>query len=126
MFADLWKLANRLAAERYEGFTLESVQGIESNELMSSIADVNKIQSTREFLKYLVKLDPINPEAPNVQGNKISTMSFLFAYPVVLFPEKTIWSDLDHPIAPDLIAVTHQFETASKVTGIWCLDGFAV
>lgn len=117
MFADLWKLANKLAAEEYAGFTLESVRGIGCEELMSSITDASKINSTIQFLRYIVKLDPINPGAENVQGNKISPVVFLFAYPAVLFPEKTIWGDLDLPIAPELIAATHQLETASKVTG---------
>lgn len=116
MFADLWKLANRLAVEKYEGFTLDSIRGVECGELMSMMMDTNTIKNTAEFLRYLVKLDPVNPGGVNVQGNSINPTIFLFSYTVVLFPEKTVWADLDSPrVSPELIAVTHQLETAAKV-----------
>lgn len=115
MFADLWKLSNRVAVENYEGLTLENMQDYNAESLMFAIMLPRLNETTAAFLKYLVNMPESNATTPHARGTHVWVPDFLYSFGVVMFPREFVWADHPEPITPEQIALTHQLETASKV-----------
>ena len=86
MFAEIWKIANKMAASNYIGPTLESVHDMESSDFVTFVNRHDVLESAKTIVIHLLKSDAHERVHVNTQRQTINIKVLMGAYLVVVFP----------------------------------------